>query len=80
MTDLIIRLSDVYQGIERQCITCGETFTGRYRRCPGCRPYHTERTCECGETFHGETLKCPACQATERQCRTCGATFTGGNS
>jgi hypothetical protein len=63
-------------GTERDCVTCGTRFTGRYRRCPGCRPYRTERLCaECGSSFRGETLKCSACQATERQCIICGTTF-----
>jgi hypothetical protein len=60
------------QGTERECVSCGATFTGRYRKCPGCRPYRTERTCECGKIFRGETLKCTACQKTERRCVDCG--------
>lgn len=62
---------------QRECIDCGASFTGRYRKCPSCRPYRTERQCSgCSSTFRGETLKCSGCQASERQCITCGATFT----
>jgi hypothetical protein len=70
----------VAKGTERQrrCVECGITFTGRYRKCPGCRPYRIERQCtQCGSAFRGETLKCSACLAIKRQCITCGMTFTG---
>ena len=63
------------QGTERECITCGKTFTGDQRRCWSCRP--PSRCAECGREFRGRGRKCTTCSSTERQCITCGKTFRG---
>lgn len=58
------------------CVTCGESFRGRYRKCLRCRL--TERICpDCGGTYAGDQYKCRRCRMTPRACKRCGNTFRG---
>lgn len=62
-------------GTDRNCVTCGKRFVGRYRQCYECRA--TDQSCtSCGAAFHGTHHLCAQCTSTKRQCVTCGKTFT----
>lgn len=60
--------------VDRDCVTCGQRFNGRYRQCYECRA--SDRICtDCGTAFHGINARCAECYRSDRQCVTCGKQF-----
>lgn len=61
----------------RQCVTCNATFTGRYLKCPDCRPIQRRKCTACDRVYRGTQLLCPACRLADRDCVICGSRFRG---
>jgi len=65
------------QGTDRVCVQCSTIFTGRYRKCPGCRPIGRRKCAACDRVYRGTQYLCPTCRLTDRECVICGASFRG---